>query len=124
VADADLSPQDVPGADEDLPTKETLNELEGPYVKVFLGATTFEREITLTGNLGMLAMAAADLGAPKLKAALELQIIDDNLKDRVLRTAKRFGKARFAQVASRHVEGATALPKYIRQAIEWLRGDK
>jgi putative ATP-dependent endonuclease of the OLD family len=39
----------------------------------------------------------------------------------VLRTAKRFGKARFAQVAARHVDQAGALPTYVTDAIAWLR---
>jgi len=38
----------------------------------------------------------------------------------VLRTAKRFGKDRFAQVAARHINETTVLPAYIKQAVEWL----
>lgn len=49
--------------------------------------------------------------------------VDDQLKDAVLRTAKRFGKGRFAQVAARHVARATELPDYIREAVEWLRAE-
>lgn len=127
VADADLELSDLPDdADDDLPVKPELTALEGPYVKVFLGASTFEREITVDGNLTMLALTAGDLGAARLKGALELQNllggpIPEELKDRVLKTAKRFGKARFAQVAARHIGEATAIPDYIRQAVEWLR---
>ena len=47
--------------------------------------------------------------------------VPEELKDKVLRTAKRFGKARFAQVAARHIEKAGALPAYITDAIAWLR---
>jgi putative ATP-dependent endonuclease of OLD family len=91
-------------------------------VKVFLGATTFEREITEAGNVTMLSHAAADLGAPKLGVALASPVVDSQLKDKVLRGATRFGKARFAQAAVRHVEHATVLPPYVRLAVEWLLG--
>jgi putative ATP-dependent endonuclease of OLD family len=124
VADADLQVTDLPDdPDEDLPVKPDLAALEGPFVKVFLGVTTFEREITEDGNLTMLAKAADDLGARKVKEALEWQAlmggpVPAELKEKVLRTAKRVGKARFAQVAARHVVDATALPAYICEAVE------
>ena len=93
-------------------------------MKAFLGATTFEREITLVENLEMLSKACAELGAPKIKDAIDtaqfLDEVDDELKDKVLRTAKRFGKARFAQVAARHVAEAGAIPNYIFEAVRWL----
>jgi putative ATP-dependent endonuclease of OLD family len=44
-------------------------------------------------------------------------------KDGVLRTAKRFGKARFAQVISKHVASATSVPDYVREALNWLMTD-
>lgn len=129
VADADIAPEELPDDDDlDEPMKPQLGALEGEFVKVFLGATTFEREITEVGNLGMLAGATHALGAPKIHAALlaHAQVhsavpVPPALKDKVLNTAKRFGKARFAQVAARNVGGATYLPPYIVQAIEWLR---
>ena len=37
-----------------------------------------------------------------------------------LNTAKRFGKARFAQIAARYANLAADLPPYIKQAYEWL----
>jgi putative ATP-dependent endonuclease of OLD family len=125
VADADLEPGEIlpPEDDDDEPTKPDIAALTGPYVQSFLGATTFEREITLDGNLGMLTRVAAELGAPKITASLELAEVvgvDDEIKNKVLRTAKRFGKARFAQIAARHVEHATELPPYIQQAVAWL----
>jgi putative ATP-dependent endonuclease of the OLD family len=101
-----------------------LAALENDYVKVFLGATTFEREITTDGNLAMLEAAARALGAPRIARKLsdaEVLGADDELKDAVLRTAKRFGKGRFAQVTARHVEVATELPGYIADAVAWLR---
>jgi putative ATP-dependent endonuclease of OLD family len=127
VADADMKLSDLPDdPDEDLPIKPDLAALEGPFVKVFLGTTTFECEITEDGNLDMLMKTAADLGATRVKNALELQAllggpIPPELKDKVLRTAKRAGKARFAQVAARHAAEASALPAYIREAVEWLQ---
>jgi putative ATP-dependent endonuclease of the OLD family len=126
VADADLDPGKLPAEeDDDAPIKPDLTALEGMFVRTFLGPTTFEREITEDGNLQMLAKAASDLGAPKIQGDLEWQYalggaVPEDIKDKVLRTAKRFGKARFAQVAARHIDDAAFLPPYIRDAIEWL----
>jgi putative ATP-dependent endonuclease of OLD family len=123
VADADR----VPGTtdpDDDVVPPENLTALQNGFVNIFVGATTFEREITIDGNVAMLAGAAADLGAPKIKAHLdnaELFGVTDILKAKVLRTAIRFGKARFAQAAARHVDKAEKLPPYIEQAVNWLR---
>ena len=64
VADADLIPSDVTEvADDDVdidtpPSKPAIAALEGPYVKAFLGGTTFERELISLGNLLMLAKTA------------------------------------------------------------------
>jgi putative ATP-dependent endonuclease of OLD family len=127
VGDADLDPEEVPDGD-DVPVEGALGDLEGAYVKAFLGGTTFEREITSSGNLTMLASVAHALGAPKLKAALELQDllggdVPETLKDHVLRTAKRFGKARFAQVTARYVTQVGDLPQYVFNAVEWLMAE-
>lgn len=124
VGDADQL-EAVPEGD-DVPIRPNLAELVGPYVRVFVGATTFEREITLEQNLGMLIPTAADLGAPRIRGDLETQqllggAVAEAVKDKVLRTAKRFGKGRFAQVANRHVAQAGALPQYIIDAVNWLR---
>ncbi|TBY02084.1 ATP-dependent nuclease [Rhizobium laguerreae] len=125
VADADLGPNFVPQGDDPV-TNPNLVSLHGPYVRSFVGATTFEREITLRGNLAMLVQTASELGAPRLQADLAAQImtggiLPEVLKDKVLRTAQRFGKARFAQTAARHVVLAQELPHYIGEAIAWLR---
>lgn len=124
VGDAD-QPEAGPEGD-DVPIRPNLAELVGPYVRVYVGATTFEREITLEQNLGMLIATAADLGAPRIRGDLETQqllggAVTEAVKDKVLRTAKRFGKGRFAQVANRHVAQAGALPQYIIDAVNWLR---
>jgi putative ATP-dependent endonuclease of the OLD family len=134
VADADLDPAeaneladaDAVSADEDddQPVRPDLAALENAFVKVFLGDTTFEREITTDGNLAMLEATARALGAPRIAQKLSdagFLGADDELKDAVLRTAKRFGKGRFAQVAARHATQATELPSYIVDAVEWLR---
>ena len=44
----------------------------------------------------------------------------DPLRASVLNTAKRFGKARFAQIAVRHVDQAGTIPQYLADVSEWL----
>jgi putative ATP-dependent endonuclease of the OLD family len=138
VTDGDLKPSDanpeIEGED-DLPAPPDLSDLEGDYVKVFACATTFERALTAPSTLEMFACAADDIGAPivakKLRAGLkslekgnlspeQRKDIVDPLRDSVLSTAKRFGKARFAQIAARHVDKISGIPKYITDAVEWL----
>jgi putative ATP-dependent endonuclease of OLD family len=136
VADADLTPSDAVDDGDEPPEKPELSELEGPFVKVFLGATTFEREITSSANFDFLATTATELGAPRIAAALSAASLADllgeqtdeqkavaliGLKNGVLSTAKRFGKARFAQVAARNVASSCELPAHIVRAVEWLR---
>lgn len=130
MADADQSPPDAEividedDAEPDLPVKEDLAALEGDFVKVFLGATTFEREITLDANVGMLEKAARKVGAPRIAKKLEMADIfgvDEALKKSVLNTAKRFGKARFAQLAAENIPENAAIPDYVRKAVEWLQ---
>lgn len=133
VADKDLIPSDgiAPeddandDAELDVPEKPKLSELENEYVKVYLGDTTFEREVTLQGNLGFLSAAAKDIGAPRTaKKLLEAhkggKVPTEALKKSVLSTAKRFGKARFAQSAAAHVSEGAILPVYISDAVKWL----
>lgn len=128
VADAD---QDVGFAmpDDDVPMIAPHAMLRGPYVEVFLGLTTFERELATDGNLPMLRAVAEQLGAPRLMQALDAHVLlglgpmPDELKNKVLRTARRFGKGRFAQVAARNVALAREVPAYIANAIHWLRAE-
>ena len=137
VTDGDLKPSDADPnleGEDDLPTPPDLKALESNYVRVFACATTLERAITLGGTLEMFARAADVIGAPTVAARLrngiallanaqdanERREILDPLRDSVLKTAKRFGKARFAQIASCHVDTATNIPKYILDAAEWL----
>jgi putative ATP-dependent endonuclease of the OLD family len=138
VTDGDLKPSDanpeIDGED-DLPSPLDLSSLEGDFVKVFACVTTFERALTLPSTLEMFACAADDIGAPivakKLRAGLQAleepnlttdqrREILDPLRNSVLSTAKRFGKARFAQIASRHVDKISGIPKYISDAVQWL----
>jgi putative ATP-dependent endonuclease of OLD family len=131
VADGDLKPSDSTpdGDDPDLadaqPEHPELQTLRNAFVEVFQSATTFEPELTLQGNLLMLGQAAAELGAPRVSQKL-IDASDDVFADleplgrSVLNTAKRFGKARFAQVASRYVGDTSELPTYIRDAVDWL----
>jgi len=138
IADGDLTPSDadpeLPGEDE-LPPPPDLASLQSDYVHVFTCQTTFERALVREGTLEMLAEAADDIGAPLMakrlrKAIKELgkdnlsdeqrRAILDPVRDIVLTTAKRFGKARFAQIVARHVEKATSIPKYISDAAKWL----
>lgn len=137
VSDGDLKPSDadpkIEGED-DLPEPPDLTALEGDFVKVFACATTFERAMTMPTTLDMFASAADDIGAPlvakKLRAGKKAlagaqtneqrKAILDPLRISVLATAKRFGKPRFAQIASRHVDKITGIPKYITDAVEWL----
>jgi putative ATP-dependent endonuclease of OLD family len=139
LTDGDLKPSDADpniaaeeGEDAPLPVRQDLNQLRGQYVEIFACQTTFERELTLPGTLAMLKAATREIGAPRVADALqrlEEQIAArrrpnlDPGKDGVLRTAKRFGKARFAQVVSKHVASATSLPDYVRDALNWLIED-
>jgi putative ATP-dependent endonuclease of OLD family len=139
LTDGDLTPSDADpnavrdeGDDEAAPEREDLNALRGPYVEVFTCQTTFERELTLAGTLPMLVAATREVGARRTADALQRlqQQVSaagrPNLnaaKDSVLRTAKKIGKARFAQVVSKHTSLATAVPQYVRNALDWLMRD-
>ena len=136
LTDGDLRPSDATpnlGEEEDederAPQRQDLAQLRGDFVEIFACETTFERELTLPGTLGMLTAAAREIGAPRVADAL--QRLEEEVaagrgpnlngaKDSVLRTAKKFGKARFAQVVSKHVNSATSVPEYIRNALNWL----
>lgn len=140
LTDGDLLPSDAdPTIDAELdeadprPQRQEIDELRGEYVEVFQCATTFERELTLPGTLLMLELAIDEIGAPRTVAFLQnLRELDEEeqseellreAQDRVLRTAKRFGKGRFAQVVSKYTDAATEVPDYVRRAVNWLRQD-
>ena len=138
ITDGDLKPSDadpdIEGED-NMPTPPNLKALENDYVRVFSCKTTFERALVLKGTLEMFARAADDVGAPTVAKHLrkgaksladnELDNLDRGkillpLRNKVLNTAKRFGKARFAQIAARHANQAKSIPKYIDDAAAWL----
>lgn len=138
ITDGDLAPSDADPTlegEDNLPPPPDLTTLENNYVRVFACPVTFERAVTMGGTLEMFARAADEIGAPTVAQRLRVGIgtlagvqgsdarkaILDPLRASVLNTARRFGKARFAQIASRHVEAATSVPKYIMDAVEWLR---
>lgn len=141
VTDGDLKPSDAHAVDDDdlpEPSKPNLAALENDCVKVFACATTLERAITHRHTLKMFAKAASECGAEKVAQRLnairvktqwntphadETKTALKNARKLVLNTAKRVGKARFAQVASRHVSLATWLPQYLRDAIDWLTAE-
>lgn len=139
LTDGDLIPSDADptisreeGEEQAQPHRQDLDNLRGQYVEIFSCETTFERELALPGTLEMLEAAAAEIGAPRTVAilqqarnrlAIRRHVDLAQAQDSVLRTAKRFGKARFAQVVSKHVATATAVPDYIRDALDWLMAD-
>jgi putative ATP-dependent endonuclease of OLD family len=138
ITDGDLQPSDASpdlvGEDDLLPPPD-LAALENDYVRVFACRTTLERALTFEGTLEMFARAADDIGAPRVASHLRKGVNDlthDQLDERerekilsplrtmVLNTAKRFGKARFAQIATRHVDQAKTMPNYLVDAANWL----
>lgn len=113
----------------------SLKAKENAYLKVYVGATTFEMELTDVGTLGMFSAACAEVGAPRISAFLKKLESDigasttltpqqtaklQKAKKYVLNTSKRFQKGRFAQVVSKHVDLAKSLPEYIKQAVAWV----
>ena len=86
--------------------------------------------MTLHGTLEPLEISSYEIGAPRLGDMLgglraEYAFPDDPpdldaARNAVLRAAKRFGKARYAQVISKHIGSATEIPQYIRSAVDWL----
>lgn len=140
IADADLEPSDSELTEaDDLPEfeKPDVGKWESDYVRVFLGRTTLEMEVAHVDNAEMFAHALDDLGAPvaasRLRQLAEEHFFCESSKDskrlqlqfrrKVLSSAKRFGKARFAQVASKFASDANFVPTYVVQAVKWLQRD-
>jgi putative ATP-dependent endonuclease of OLD family len=53
-----------------------------------------------------------------------IEVILAPLRAKTLAQAERCGKSRFAQIASKHVGKATAMPRYIKEAVEWIMNDE
>ena len=141
ITDGDLLPSDATPdleGEDDLPPPPNLVVLENDFVRVFTCKTTFERALVFKGTLEMLAAAANDVGAPKVAKRLwqGAEDLDDDelgeeerkeiltrLRGVVLTTAKRVGKARFAQIVARHADKAEVIPKYLADAAKWLRAE-
>lgn len=136
VADADLKPSDASDDFDVNVNAPDLAALQGDFVRVFAGETTFERELVMIETLPMLIEATRQLGAPRITEQLEAGLaslrdnnldedaereLKENLGTAVLNTAKRFGKGRFAQVAARHASLCAGIPPYIQNAIDWLK---
>ena len=115
-----------------------MKGLENDCVKVFQCQRTFERALTISGMLPVLAKAAEDCKIVRVAASLRSgvaalkkgdmddtarRILLDRLSSKVLNTAKRVGKARFAQAVAVHAELATTIPKYIHDAVKWLEAE-
>jgi putative ATP-dependent endonuclease of OLD family len=121
--------------DDAAPELPDLDSLANEFVQVFKCTTTFERELSIPGLLRVIAMTMTELKATRTATKLNEgtgrinvgSMNDDErarllleLGDATLKTAKRFGKARFAQVASKYASEAEDIPTYIRNAVEWL----
>lgn len=135
IADADLP---IEEGDEDANVTEVradLRQLAGGAVGVFLGRTTFERELADIENAPMLQAATADGGlnaaAERLRRmAVQIGALEDDDAERgrmeeeyrgaVLNVAKRIGKARFAQLCAARIGLARVMPDYIDEAVMWL----
>ena len=137
VSDADghLHPSDADIPEDEPLSHPPLHELENDFLKVFQCPLTFERSLALPGLLAPMAKCAQEFGQPNIakfleEAAEELSggSVDDARRGRILEecgkrilnSAKRVGKARFAQIASKYVNGGTEIPRYIEAAVRWL----
>ena len=139
ITDGDLVPSDANPeleGEDGLPPPPKLKSLQNEFLRVFACKTTFERALVSKGTLEMFALAAQDIGATIVARRLQEgadqlrlgsqqgnnhKVVIKQLRKLVLNTAKRFGKARFAQIAARHADHATAIPKYLEDAVQWLQ---
>ena len=110
---------DRDGEDDDGEAPRGLGEVENEFVKVFAGASTFERELAIPGMLAPLRAAATELRGRDLLTALRTTNWDE-IGEAALSLAKRHQKGRFGQVLSKHASSATELPEYIADALKWL----
>lgn len=137
VADADghLHPSDAETPEDQALEYPPLQDLENQFVKVFQCPVTFERTLAVPGLLLPMARCAEECGHSNvaeflknssgqvssvgLDAASKEEILE-GCRRRILNSAKRVGKARFAQIASKYLDDATEIPAYIENAVGWL----
>ena len=136
VCDGDQEPEEVPDGifQDDILQEYFLDVEEDDLVQVYQCPVTFERAITIQGTLEMLLEAVSECGHTIRKTKLQSGIealakeTDDERKNEILTSmgeivldsAKAASKGRFAQIVSKHAGKATAVPTYIKEAVNWL----
>jgi putative ATP-dependent endonuclease of OLD family len=137
VCDGDQEPDDLEsGLREDAPLESPdLDVATNECIRVFQCPVTFERAVAIYGTLRMLHKAVEECGFTRRAATIDAAIsvvLDKNalqskkdaaiseIRVEVLKAAVDCGKARFAQIASKHVSQARRIPEYIRAAVVWL----
>ncbi|MCL4416453.1 MAG: AAA family ATPase, partial [Actinobacteria bacterium] len=134
ITDGDLKPSD--SDDSAIPDPQIIKKLDllkSDMVNIFKCVNTFEIAITIPGMLPVLEKTVEDFGLKELAAEIrEIYNISKNsnveaekilgLGTKILKASRRFGKARFSQLASTHIDLAEEIPKYIADAIEWIKG--
>ncbi len=140
ITDGDLTIEECEeGTHEDDPIEVSDDEFgSNNFLQVFKCPVTFERGVTVKGTLPMLLAALSECNYPKAVEAFEqgitdLEAVTDDdviqqmlapLREQTLASAERCGKSRFAQIASKYTDCAFSLPKYIREAVEWIMEDE
>lgn len=140
ITDGDLPIEGYPkGTLEDDAIEVDKDEFgSNEFLKVFRCPVTFERAMTVEGTLPMFLEAIRECAYPQAIEAFQrgfdaivietepavIQDIIAQLRPKTLACAKRCGKSRFAQIASKYADKATDLPTYIREAIEWIIEDE
>lgn len=141
ITDGDQRPEhlslEIP--EDSIYNPEDVPDLNSKFVRVFRCQTTFERAITQQDSLIMLIETFSEFATPQVqlfceKAKLKIDQLQEPttqqyeevlrpVRKRVLSQAKDKGKARFAQIASKHTHQITQLPQYIDDALKWLLDD-
>jgi len=140
ITDGDLAIEECEeGTYEDDPIEVSDDEFgSNEFLKVFKCPVTFERAMAVKGTLPMLLAALGECNYPNAVEAFEKGITDLDtvtdddviqqtlapLREKTLASAERCGKSRFAQIASKYTDRTFSLPKYIREAVEWIMEDE
>ena len=137
ICDGDLDPEknEIPTEEDDFLNPYCLDVEENNCLQIYQCPVTFERALILKGTLGMFLKTIEECGYKNTHKFIndckykiennELSVdtyrqIFSELRIKILNSSERCGKARFAQIASKYVESATEIPKYIYKAIKWL----